>query len=152
MDAYSHPDDRPDPLPLAFPLLSSLPSAADMHPLHPLPGYTLMVAGQRSGKTAFLRLLLDTSSISHTATQDQLNNLAKFVQGSAGHTAHVRTVAVNVEPEPTQTEQRGPFTLTLVDTPSLDSRDEMGSERTIQDILRHVDSRFMESIDDVCTS
>lgn len=116
---------------------------------HSLPAYSLMVAGQRSGKTAFLRLLLDTSSVSDTATPDQLNNLAKFVQGSAGHTAHIRTVALNVDSEPAETGQRLPFTLTLVDTPSLDPRDEQASERTIEDIIRHVDARFMESVENV---
>src|ERR1700675_518649 len=44
-------------------------------------GYTLMVAGQRTGKTSFLRLLLDTSDISPMATKEQLTSVAKFVQG-----------------------------------------------------------------------
>ena len=62
-----------------------------------MPGYTLMVAGRRTGKTSFLRLLLDTSVISPSATHDQLQSVAKFVQGCAGYTPHVRAVSVNID-------------------------------------------------------
>ncbi|KAI6147194.1 hypothetical protein BKA82DRAFT_4150613 [Pisolithus tinctorius] len=121
---------------------------------HPYRGYTLMVAGQRSGKTSFLRLLLDTSDISTTATKDQLVSVAKFVQGCSGHTAHVRSVNVNIDFDPgnntSSTSNSNPqvLALTLIDTPSLDFSDDHSVERTIQDILRQVDARFAEGIDD----
>lgn len=115
-------------------------------------GYTLMVAGRRTGKTSFLRLLLDTSVVSPTVTPDQLASVAKFVQGSAGFTSHVRTVSLNVDQPIADEEGRQELhtlNLTLIDTPCLDFEDEMGSQRVVGEILRHLDARFSESIEDV---
>ncbi|KAI6042687.1 hypothetical protein EDC04DRAFT_2965965 [Pisolithus marmoratus] len=115
----------------------------------PYKGYTLMVAGQRSGKTSFLRLLLDTSNISTTATKDQLASVAKFVQGCNGHTAYVRPVSVNIDLDPGNNNGSPQvLALTLIDTPSLDFSDEHSAERALQDIIRQVETRFIEGIDD----
>ncbi|KAH9841620.1 uncharacterized protein C8Q71DRAFT_737940 [Rhodofomes roseus] len=113
-----------------------------------LPGYTLMVAGRRSGKTSFLRLVLDTSVVARSVSHDQLVSVAKFVQGCSGHTSHVRSASVNVDLAPAEGEDSQEFTLTLVDTPSLDFVDDAASQRVVTDILRYVDARFAESIDD----
>lgn len=112
-------------------------------------GYTLMVAGRRTGKTSFLRLLLDTSHVFPTVTKEQLAPVAKFVYGCGGHTSHVRSVSVDVDLVATEQEDQHPLTLTLIDTPSLDFDDEAASQRTLLEILRHVDARFAESMDDV---
>lgn len=114
-------------------------------------GYTLMVAGQRTGKTSFLRLLLDSTEISQTATNDQLASVAKFVQVSSGHTSHIRTASIDVELDVEGNGVLQPLTLTLVDTPSLKFDDD-SSERTVADILHHVESRFAEGIEDVSPS
>ena len=114
-----------------------------------IPGYTLMVAGQRSGKTSFLRLLLDTSNIAPTVSKEQLTPLAKFIQGSNGHTSHIRHVSVDVILDSPDSGAPQPVSLTLIDTPSLDFSDEVSSERVITDILDHIDSRFADSPDDV---
>ena len=114
-----------------------------------IPGYTLMVAGQRSGKTSFLRLLLDTSNIAPTVSKEQLTPLAKFIQGSSGHTSHIRHVSVDVILDSPDSGTPQPVSLTLIDTPSLDFSDEVSSERVITDILDHIDSRFADSPDDV---
>ncbi|KAG1715726.1 hypothetical protein ID866_1442 [Astraeus odoratus] len=111
-------------------------------------GYTLMVAGQRSGKTSFLRLLLDTSDISPTTTKDQLASVAKFVQGCNGHTSHIRSASINIDLDVDRNVPPQVLTLTLIDTPSLDFSDDHAAERNIQEILRQVDSRFAEGIDD----
>ncbi|THG98814.1 hypothetical protein EW026_g3430 [Hermanssonia centrifuga] len=113
-------------------------------------GYTLMVAGRRTGKTAFLRLLLDTSLISPTATQDQLASVAKFVQGCGGYTSHIRTVSVNVDLAVGAADKAElqTLTLTLIDTPSLDFEDAGTGQRTVDEILRHVDARFSDSAED----
>ena len=111
-----------------------------------------MVAGRRTGKTSFLRLLLDTSVISPSASQDQLHAVAKFVQGCAGYTSHVRSVSVNIDQAVADEEGRQEIQtllLTLIDTPALDFGDEMGCQRVVSDILRHLDARFSESVDDV---
>lgn len=111
--------------------------------------YTLMVAGQRTGKTSFLRLLLDTSDVSHTATKDQLASVAKFVQGCSGHTSHIRSASINIDLALDPNSPPQVLALSLVDTPSLDFADELAAERTIKEITRHVDSRFADGIDDV---
>jgi hypothetical protein len=114
----------------------------------PSSGYSLMVAGQPTGKTALLRLLLDTSDIASTTSQEQLASVAKFVQGCAGHTSHIRTVSFDIELDSPESSQH-PISLTLTDTPSLDARDEVASERVVADILRHVETKFSESLEDV---
>jgi hypothetical protein len=120
--------------------------------LNDFSGYTVMVAGQRSGKTSFLRLLLDTSEISSTATKDQLASVAKFVQGCSGHTSHIRTASINIDHDIDQNSTPQVLTLTLVDTPSLTFEDEASTERAIHEILRHVESRFADGIEDVSFS
>jgi septin family protein len=115
----------------------------------PSSGYSLMVAGQPTGKTAFLRLLLDTSDIASTTSQEQLSSVAKFVQGCAGHTSHIRTVSFDIELDLPENSQHQSVSLTLTDTPSLDARDEVASERVVADILRHVETKFSESLEDV---
>lgn len=109
----------------------------------------IMVAGQRTGKTSFLRLLLETSDISPLATKDQVASVAKFVHSSTGHTPHIRvaSIDINVDIEGLGSQQR--LALTLVDTPSLNFEEQSSSERLVQDMLRHIDSRFAEGIDDV---
>ncbi|KIK99862.1 hypothetical protein PAXRUDRAFT_822313 [Paxillus rubicundulus Ve08.2h10] len=111
-------------------------------------GYTLMVAGQRTGKTSFLRLLLDTSDISPTANKDQLASVAKFVQGCSGHTSHIRSASINIDLAIDQNTPPQVLALTLLDTPSLDFVDEPSADRNIQDILRQVDTRFAEGMED----
>ncbi|EIW81064.1 hypothetical protein CONPUDRAFT_165291, partial [Coniophora puteana RWD-64-598 SS2] len=153
-----HPHLLDDPLRPSFPP-APRPSRASDHPMpidahsHPphiaVGGYNLMVAGQRTGKTSFLRLLLDTSNISCAATKDQLASVAKFVQGCSGHTSHIRHASVNVDLEPdSSSSPPQTISMTLVDTPSLDSADESASDITLHEILRHVDSRYAEGLDD----
>lgn len=125
------------------------PSRADRMPAEDISGYTLMVAGRRTGKTSFLRLLLDTSTVSTFVSGDQLASVAKFVQGCSGHTAQVRSVSIDIDLAPDEVDEELPLTLTLIDTPSLDFEDEPSSQRALQEILRHVESRLGESLDDV---
>jgi hypothetical protein len=148
-------DDR------AGPLTSSSTYAGKGHANHPgnngvdaagpngTNGYTLMVAGQRTGKTSFLRLLLDTCDISNTATKEQLASVAKFVQGCSGHTSHVRTVSIDIDLDLQNTGAPQHLTLSLVDTPSFDPQDEPSSERLVSEMLRLIDSRFAEGVEDV---
>ncbi|RDB17826.1 Cell division control protein 11 [Hypsizygus marmoreus] len=106
--------------------------------------FTLLVAGCRGGKTSFLRLLLDTSTISPTATKEQLASVAKFVQGSNSHTSYIRptSIDINVDIDGNGgTEQIG---LHLIDTPSLDFKDEKAAEWLVSETLRNIDARFAE--------
>jgi hypothetical protein len=125
------------------------PGPAPVRDGPPASGWTLMVAGQRTGKTSFLRLLLDTSDVAPSATPDQAASVAKFVQGSSGHTAHIRQASIDVLVADGDGQPRRPVTLTVVDTPSLDFADEAALERQTLDVLHFVDAKFAESYDDV---
>ena len=106
----------------------------------------LLILG--SGKTSFLRLFLDTSEISPLATKDQLASVAKFVQGSSSHTSYIKSASLDID----LSLDGGPrqrLGLTLIDTPSLDFRDEPSAERLVLEVLRHIDQRFLDGIEDV---
>ncbi|KIY45586.1 hypothetical protein FISHEDRAFT_60990 [Fistulina hepatica ATCC 64428] len=105
-----------------------------------LPEFSLLVAGARGGKTSFLRLMLDTAEISSLASQEQLDSVARFLQGAGGPTVHIRTATVEVV-----IGQR--FDLNIVDTPSLDFSRPGAAETTITDILDYVEERFNEAAD-----
>lgn len=100
-----------------------------------------------TGKTSFLRLLLDTSDIAPSVTKEQLASVAKFVQGCGSHTSYIRSATIDIDLDldgpsaPPQT-----LGLTLIDTPSLDFSDEQGAERVMQETLHHVDSRFADGM------
>ncbi|KAJ3716849.1 GTP binding protein [Lentinula raphanica] len=111
-------------------------------PVNPLPEFSLLVAGCRGGKTSLLRLLLDTCNISPRATRDQLASVAKFVQGCGSHTTHIRSTSI-----PVDHEAGGEFTLSLVDTPSLDFKDAAATERSMLETLRYIEGRLGEAAD-----
>lgn len=101
------------------------------------------------GKTSFLRLLLDTSVVSSRTTKDQLASVAKFVQGSSGHTAHLRTASIDINIDLDGNGQQQSLGLSLIDTPSLDFNDEASADRFLSETIRHIDGRFAEGIEDV---
>ncbi|PPR04093.1 hypothetical protein CVT24_010666 [Panaeolus cyanescens] len=117
------------------------------------PEFNLLVAGCRGGKTSFLRLLLDTSIISPRTSKDQLTSVAKFVQGCSAHTTYIRSASVDINLDIDGSGQQRTLGLTLIDTPSLDFReDEAAAERVLAETLRQVDARFVEGIEDVRSS
>jgi hypothetical protein len=139
--------------------LSSLPE-------NPRSEFTLLVAGCRggkfwcqvdtlniltpgTGKTSFLRLLLDTSTISPATTKDQLASVAKFVQGCSSHTSYIRAASVEIELDTEVVGGPRQIGLTIVDTPSLDFKDEAATERLLSETLRHIDSRLAEGVENV---
>ncbi|KAI5896728.1 uncharacterized protein SCHCODRAFT_02197600 [Schizophyllum commune H4-8] len=108
------------------------------------PEFNLLVAGCSGGKSSFLRLLADTSEIASGTTQDQVAHLAKFVQTCAAPTTQLRVASLDVEPE----TGAPPIALGLVDTPALDARDTPAAERVLADIVRFIDTRFAEAVED----
>jgi septin family protein len=102
-----------------------------------------------SGKTSFLRLLLDTSIVSPRTTKDQLASVAKFVHGCSGHTSYIRAASIDINLDLDGSGQQQTLSLTLIDTPSLDLREEVAAERLLSETLRHIDLRFAEGIEDV---
>ncbi|KAH7878019.1 uncharacterized protein C8R40DRAFT_1093431 [Lentinula edodes] len=113
-------------------------------PGNSVPDFSLLVAGCRGGKTSLLRLLLDTCNISPRASRDQLASVAKFVQGCSSHTTHIRSTSVPIDLE---AEGGGEFTLSLVDTPSLDFKDAAVTERSMLETLRFIEGRLGEAAD-----
>ena len=109
----------------------------------------LLTVDPGTGKTSFLRLLLDTSVVSSRTTKDQLASVAKFVQGSSGHTAHLRTASIDINNDLEGNGQYQGLGLSLIDTPSLDFKDEVTAERFLSETIRHIDGRFAEGIEDV---
>ncbi|KAF8147304.1 hypothetical protein K438DRAFT_1922099 [Mycena galopus ATCC 62051] len=104
---------------------------------------TLLVAGCRGGKSSLLRLLIDTSDIAPGASKEQLQSVARFVQGCSGHTSTIRTVSVDIDVDGSE-----PLALTLVDTPSVDFKDDAYAERVVSETLRFIESRLAEGDDD----
>lgn len=75
-------------------------------------------------------------------------NLAKFVQTCAAPTTQLRVATLDVEPE----TGAPPIALGLVDTPALDARDTPAAERVLADIVRFIDARFADAVEDVSGS
>lgn len=96
-----------------------------------------------------MRLLLDTSVVSPRTTKEQLASVAKFVQGCSGHTAYTRTASLDITIDIDGTGQQRPLGLTLIDTPTLDFKDEQVAERILGETARLIDARFNEGLDDV---
>ncbi|KAG6820719.1 hypothetical protein H0H93_012772 [Arthromyces matolae] len=103
----------------------------------PRTDFTLLVAGCRG----------DTSSISSNATKEQLANVAKFVQGCNAHTSYIRPTSIDINVDIEGNGKPQSIGLHLVDTPSLDFKDEKGVEWALSEILRNIDGRFAEGIE-----
>lgn len=140
-----HDDLDRSPASLLSPFPHHPPKSLD--PDNPRPELTLLVAGSRGGKTSFLRLLLDTSEFSPLSTKEQLHSVAKFVQGCSGHTSYIKSVSIDINLDIDGSRQR-PLGLTLIDTPSLDFRDDASTDRIVTDMLRHIDQRFGDGLED----
>ncbi|KAK7056839.1 hypothetical protein VNI00_002556 [Paramarasmius palmivorus] len=145
-ESLDSPDDLPDRSRTEFSLLVAGSCGGQIVTLYSLSHpYSFSVC---LGKTAFLRLLLDTCRISQKASPDQLSSVAKFVQGCSGHTSHIRTTTIDIDLDVPGTEPvYRPLTLTLVDTPSLDFRDTASAERSLSEVLRFVESRLSEGVE-----
>ncbi|TFK40803.1 GTP binding protein [Crucibulum laeve] len=143
---------RHEELQRAIPQHAYVPQQHHQPPRHEAPDtsrpeFTLLVAGCRGGKTSFLRLLLDSSDIHPRASKDQLASVAKFVQGCSGHTSYIRTASIDINVDDANGGKQC-LGLTLIDTPSLDFKDEANAERLLSETIRHIDSRFAEGIED----
>lgn len=75
--------------------------------------------------------------------------MAKFVQGCSGHTSYIRAASIDVDTDIDGSGVQQCLGLTLIDTPSLDFKDESSSERLIIETMRHIDSRFADGVEDV---
>lgn len=109
-----------------------------------IPTFNIMVVGgANTGKTSISRLLLQTCQLSPLATPAHRDSLEKFMKGSVRSTGSVETVTVEIDEGPDR------IALTLMDTPGLLLGNELDLERSVTSILRHFDTRFAETLDEV---
>ncbi|KAG7088401.1 hypothetical protein E1B28_012399 [Marasmius oreades] len=138
--------------------------------------FCLLVAGDHGGKSSFLRLLLETSTLAGTQEleqQNQKSHMRNFIQGCASRTTAIRYTTLDVLVPPTssprtspksspksevqQVDQKKnadnqvPLTFTLIDTPSINppspSAPISSSASIPDDLLRLVESRLAEAVD-----
>ena len=105
------------------------------------------VAGARgTGKTSLLRLLLETSDISRSATEDQRASLEQFLSGSLKHTRHINSACVEI-----QESRYDRVHLTVIDTPGLDFGDgrELRVERQVTSIIKYLDAQYADTMNEV---
>jgi len=106
-----------------------------------------VVGGKGTGKTSFLRLLLETADISPNATEDQCADLDRFLKSSLKHTQHINTACVEI------CESRyDRVLLTAIDTPGLDFGDgrELRVERQVSGIIKYLDAQYADTMNEVC--
>jgi septin family protein len=105
-----------------------------------------MVVGARAtGKTSFLRLLLETADISPNATEDQRVGLDRFLNGSLKHTQQINTACVEI------CESRyDRVLLTVIDTPGLDFSNgrELRVERQVSGIIKYLDAQYADTMNE----
>jgi septin family protein len=103
-----------------------------------------MVAGAHgTGKTSLIKLFIDTSVISPTATPEQKQSVDSFLSTSRKSTKALRTACVEIA------ENRfDRVLLTLIDTPGLDFTDgkELRCERDVTSLVRYLDSQYDETM------
>lgn len=109
-----------------------------------------MVAGARgTGKTSLLKLFLDTSEISSTATPEQKLSVETFMGKSRKSTRKLQTACVEIAE--TRFDR---VLLTLVDTPGLsfDDGQELELERSVSALVKYLDLQYDESMGEVSMS
>ncbi|KAI6166611.1 hypothetical protein EDD17DRAFT_1752782 [Pisolithus thermaeus] len=114
------------------------------------PAFNLMVVGGRgTGKTSLLRLLLDTSEISSSASGEQRASLQHFLQGDLKQTQSINTACVEIS------ESRyDKVLLTVIDTPGLDFSEgkELSVERQVTSIIKYIDQQYADTMIEVRVS
>ncbi|KAI6042688.1 Septin-domain-containing protein [Pisolithus marmoratus] len=108
------------------------------------PAFNLMVVGGcGTGKTSLLRLLLDTSEISSSASAEQRVSLQRFLQGELKQTQTINTACVEIS------ESRyDKVLLTVIDTPGLDFSQgrELIVERQVTSIIKYIDQQYADTM------
>jgi hypothetical protein len=105
-----------------------------------------VVGARGTGKTSFLRLLLETADISPNATEDQRVGLDRFLNGSLKHTQQLNTACVEI------CESRyDRVLLTVIDTPGLDFGDghELRVERQVSGMIKYLDAQYADTMNEV---
>ena len=111
------------------------------------PKFNLMVAGgQGTGKTSFLKLLLNTCDISPTAADTEVAAVKKFTDVKTRHTKSLRSISVEVCEERHERVQ-----LTVIDTVGFVFQEgrELELERGVQSVVKYLDAQYAETMGEV---
>ncbi|KIY45641.1 hypothetical protein FISHEDRAFT_76486 [Fistulina hepatica ATCC 64428] len=108
------------------------------------PTFNVIVVGsQGTGKTSFLRLLLETADVSPAATADQRAAYDRFLAGKAKPTTAIQTACVEI------CESRFErVLLSVIDTPGLEFQEgrELKLSRQVNDIMKYIDAQFADTM------
>ncbi|PVF97315.1 hypothetical protein CPB86DRAFT_707200 [Serendipita vermifera] len=108
------------------------------------PTLNIMVAGARgTGKTSLLKLFIDTSEISSTATPEQKLSVETFMSKSRKSTRSLQTASIEIAE--TRFDR---VLLTLIDTPGLSFEEgqELSLERSVSSLVKYLDNQFDETM------
>ncbi|KAH8825359.1 GTP binding protein [Flagelloscypha sp. PMI_526] len=111
--------------------------------------YIISIFTHPSGKTSFLRLLLDTCDFAPNAPNSQLSSLVDFIEASNRPTTSIRHVTVDLLGDLDGTERPQHFELTLIDTPPILVSEANTSQRILVDLLNLVDGRLADGLDEL---
>ncbi|KZP33683.1 hypothetical protein FIBSPDRAFT_773474 [Athelia psychrophila] len=131
--------------PSAFPKASNAPpSSVRQRRARIPPTFNIMVVGGRgTGKSSFLRLLLETADISPTATAEQRSAIENFLSAGTKPTQQIQTASVEI------CESKFDRVLfSVIDTPGLDFSEGRGlrMERQVATIINYIDKQYAETM------
>ncbi|EIW81062.1 hypothetical protein CONPUDRAFT_82138 [Coniophora puteana RWD-64-598 SS2] len=110
------------------------------------PAFNIMVVGARgTGKTSFLRLLLESADPSPSATDEQRASIRKFLSGAPSRTEAMESATMEI------TESRvDRLLLSVIDTPGLDFGEgrELRAERQMNAIMRYLDAQYADTMNE----
>ena len=104
----------------------------------------MQVVGARgTGKTTFLRLLLETADISPSATLDQRSSLESFLAHKPRPTSAIKTLSIEIMDSPSEN-----MLLSVIDTPGLEfgAGKELVLEQQINSLVREIEGRYADTM------
>ena len=110
--------------------------------------YHSLTKTYQNHQSSLLRLIVDTSDISPTATPEQRQSMDKFLQECTKRTERISSACVEI------CESRfDRVLLSVIDTPGLDFLDghELKLERQVSVIMKYLDLQYADTMDEVCT-
>ncbi|KXN88072.1 Septin-9 [Leucoagaricus sp. SymC.cos] len=108
------------------------------------PTFNIMVVGGKgTGKSSLLRLLLETSEVSPTATKEQRTAFEKFLNDATKSTQTIQGTSIEISES-----KFDRVMLSVIDTPGLDFQEgrELKLERQVNAIIRHVDAQYADTM------
>lgn len=131
--------------PIPSQLSTSRPSQRNKRRVpHIIPTFNLMIAGgSATGKTSLARLLLETCQVSPVCPPAQREAVESFMKDTVRSTATIESATIEIDEGPER------IAFTVLDTPGLLLSNELDMERSVTSIVRHLDARFAETLEEV---